>query len=183
VLDFGFPDHHSPPLEQLFRIVASMHEFLKQDPCNVAVVHCIGGKGRTGTVIACYLAYAGIFEDTQSALQHFASMRSAKEKGVTQPSQKRFIRFVTYYLLTVNRYTQYFNLVLSQKFRPYPRTLLLKRIVMRPVPNLSCNSLSPNISCKKIAGCRPVVYVYSTEVYPKELRFSSWTPEQEDAPK
>lgn len=61
MLDFGFPDHHSPPLEMLFRIIGSIHEYLNADPENVAVVHCIGGKGRTGTVIACYLAYSGEF--------------------------------------------------------------------------------------------------------------------------
>jgi len=24
-------------------------------------VHCVGGKGRTGTVIACYLTFTGLF--------------------------------------------------------------------------------------------------------------------------
>ena len=66
-----------------------MHAFLKESTLNVAVVHCIGGKGRTGTVIACYLAYAGLYDSTLDALNHFAQMRSASEKGVTQPSQRR----------------------------------------------------------------------------------------------
>lgn len=50
VFDFGFPDHHSPPLELLFRIISSIHEFLSESESNVAVVHCTGGKGRTGNI-------------------------------------------------------------------------------------------------------------------------------------
>jgi protein-tyrosine phosphatase len=41
ILDFGFPDHHSPPLEMLFKIVLSMHSYLQQNEHNVAVVHCV----------------------------------------------------------------------------------------------------------------------------------------------
>jgi len=46
--------------------------------------------GRTGTVISCYLIFTGYFDDPQEALLHFAYMRSLKERGVTQVSQKRF---------------------------------------------------------------------------------------------
>jgi hypothetical protein len=39
--DFGFPDHHSPPLKTLFEIVWSMHGYLRADRLNVAAVHCM----------------------------------------------------------------------------------------------------------------------------------------------
>jgi hypothetical protein len=44
-------------------------------------------------VISCYLIFTGYFGDPQEALLHFAYMRSMKERGVTQTSQKRFHTF------------------------------------------------------------------------------------------
>ncbi len=37
--DFGFPDHHSPPLDMLFQIILSMDNWLRASDDNVAVVH------------------------------------------------------------------------------------------------------------------------------------------------
>lgn len=42
-------------------------------------------------MISCYLIFTGYFADPQEALLHFAYMRSMKERGVTQTSQKRFV--------------------------------------------------------------------------------------------
>merc|ERR1712183_784207 len=76
VLEFGFPDHHSPPLDMLFKIVLTMHNWITADEQNVAVVHCLGGKGRTGTAICSYLFFAGLFTDPLEALDFFAQKRS-----------------------------------------------------------------------------------------------------------
>jgi len=71
VIDFGFPDHHNPPLDLLFKIIYSMDEWLRKHEDNVAVVHCVGGKGRTGTVIACYLLYSNMVgEDPLKGTSH-----------------------------------------------------------------------------------------------------------------
>ena len=43
----------------------------------------IGGKGRTGTVIACYLLYSGASRSPLQALELFAIKRSAKRKVYT----------------------------------------------------------------------------------------------------
>lgn len=106
ILEFGFPDHHNPPLDLLFEIVLSMARWTQACSGNVAVVHCKvatanvgknsshflqGGKGRTGTVIACYLNFIGLFSDPLEALEFFGAKRSIIEKGVTQPSQRRLI--------------------------------------------------------------------------------------------
>lgn len=106
-VDFGFPDHHSPPLKMLFEIVWSMYEWLRSDKHHVAAVHCMvrsptfasrrspshatsqGGKGRTGTVICAYLIFVNRFQTPDESFAYFATKRSAIEKGVTQPSQKR----------------------------------------------------------------------------------------------
>lgn len=55
----GWPDHHAPPLALLWATCADMHAWLNADEANVAVVHCMAGKGRTGTLIAAYLVWSG----------------------------------------------------------------------------------------------------------------------------
>ncbi|GAM25775.1 hypothetical protein SAMD00019534_089500 [Acytostelium subglobosum LB1] len=93
ILDFPFADHHAPSLNLLFEIVNSLDNWLRADPENVAVVHCKGGKGRTGTIICCYLYYCSHFDTMEQCLKHFAERRSTKHKGVTQPSQQRYINY------------------------------------------------------------------------------------------
>ena len=41
VLDYGFPDHHPPPLHLLFEIIYSIHDWLTKNPLNIAVIHCL----------------------------------------------------------------------------------------------------------------------------------------------
>ena len=49
VLQFGFKDHHGPPLNLLYTVCNAIDSWLKASPDHVAVVHCKAGKGRTGT--------------------------------------------------------------------------------------------------------------------------------------
>lgn len=60
VLDFGWPDHLAPSLERLSSVCRSMKAWLDTDPQHVVVVHCKGGKGRTGCVIAAFMNYSEI---------------------------------------------------------------------------------------------------------------------------
>jgi len=123
----------------------------------------VGGKGRTGTVIAAYLLYSGIFVDPQEALDFFASRRSTIKRGVTQPSQQRYVN--------------YFRDVLSFKSAPYPVTLCLQRIIFRSVPRfctakshlkkssfrLSQRSSSPvNSTIPGTEGCKPCIEIWTT---------------------
>ncbi len=57
---YDWEDHHSPCIEVLFWACKSMYAFLKENMSNVIVVHCNAGKGRTGTMISCFLLYTGI---------------------------------------------------------------------------------------------------------------------------
>src|SRR5690606_11288525 len=79
VLQYFFPDHHAPPLDLLIQIVASIDNWLHASPEHVAVVHCKGGKGRTGVVIACYLRFSGLCETGEQGMELFASTRSSNE--------------------------------------------------------------------------------------------------------
>ena len=44
----------------LLRLMFHLQHWLEAHDDNVAVVHCLAGKGRTGTVIACFLLFEGI---------------------------------------------------------------------------------------------------------------------------
>ena len=153
--DFGFPDHHSPPMDMLFKIVLSMDNWLRASKENVAVVHCMGGKGRTGTVIACYLLYCGLFDSPERALTYFAERRSRISKGVIQPSQLRYVA--------------YFSKILKDRKTPVVNDMRICKVVLQGVPNFS----------KKREGCKPILKVYNVSQLPKRLLYASGDPRDE----
>jgi phosphatidylinositol-3,4,5-trisphosphate 3-phosphatase/dual-specificity protein phosphatase PTEN len=127
----------------------------------VAVVHCMGGKGRTGTVIACYLVYAGIFTDTMAALQHFGEKRSSISKGVVQAAQIRYIIVTYHILMCYARYTRYFGDLIQRKVSPnFKQILVLKSVELSKLPMWS-------------SSCKPMIEIYSAHTYPKKLLFTS----------
>eukprot|EP01107_Rhizomastix_libera_P003109 TRINITY_DN1537_c0_g1_i2.p1 TRINITY_DN1537_c0_g1~~TRINITY_DN1537_c0_g1_i2.p1 ORF type:complete len:725 (-),score=226.17 TRINITY_DN1537_c0_g1_i2:67-2241(-) len=89
----SFPDHHPPPLWMLCKLMTDMDAFLKEGNRNVVIVHCMAGKGRTGTVIASFLLFERQFIQAKDALDFFARMRSQTGYGVTYPSQRRYVSY------------------------------------------------------------------------------------------
>lgn len=118
----GWPDHHAPPLAVLFDAVQSMDSFLSAHPDHVVAIHCLAGRGRTGTVIACYLLYTGVCSTPEEALRFFADRRSRTGEGVAVPSQLRYV--------------DYFYQVLRQGAIPHEQRLVLKRLELQPVPGI-----------------------------------------------
>eukprot|EP01130_Rhizamoeba_saxonica_P002280 TRINITY_DN12118_c0_g1_i1.p1 TRINITY_DN12118_c0_g1~~TRINITY_DN12118_c0_g1_i1.p1 ORF type:complete len:514 (+),score=102.03 TRINITY_DN12118_c0_g1_i1:72-1544(+) len=98
IINASFVDHHPPPLIDLLRIVDSIYKWLNADESNMAVVHCIGGKGRTGTIISSYLLLSGICRSAEDSTRFFARARSRKDKGVTQCSQRRYVGYFEHLL-------------------------------------------------------------------------------------
>ncbi|KAF8041465.1 hypothetical protein BT93_A0156 [Corymbia citriodora subsp. variegata] len=88
---FPFDDNHVPPLQMVKQFCESVHTWLSRDPKNVAVVHCMAGKGRTGLMVCTYLVYIGL--SAEEALQLYAQKRTTNNEGVSIPSQRRYVGY------------------------------------------------------------------------------------------
>ena len=90
---FPFKDHEAPPLNLMMPFCEDAKKYLDEDEKNIIAVHCKAGKGRTGTLIACLLMYMDVFKTSDECLQYYGMMRVANAKGVTIPSQIRYIKY------------------------------------------------------------------------------------------
>eukprot|EP00760_Papus_ankaliazontas_P010500 PhM_4_TR14305/c0_g1_i1/m.45872/K01110/PTEN; phosphatidylinositol-3,4,5-trisphosphate 3-phosphatase and dual-specificity protein phosphatase PTEN len=89
-------DHTPCVLSQLAAVVDdALHHVL--DRGEVVLVHCKAGKGRTGLVVACLLlAHSLRFfgaDGAQRAMDFYGARRTHNNKGVTIPSQRRYVRY------------------------------------------------------------------------------------------
>jgi phosphatidylinositol-3,4,5-trisphosphate 3-phosphatase/dual-specificity protein phosphatase PTEN len=75
VEEHSWKDHHSPSLYLLFTLCESIQTYLRQKDSNTVVVHCLAGKGRSGTAICCFLLFSGQFNTVQEALIYYAAKR------------------------------------------------------------------------------------------------------------
>ena len=88
---FPFQDHEAPPLNLIRPFCEDAKKFLDEDSKNVVAIHCLAGKGRTGTLISCLLLYLGEFDTAADCLKYYGIMRVDNGKGVTVPSQIRYV--------------------------------------------------------------------------------------------
>lgn len=124
VLTFSFPGSPSPPLGLLLKLLISIESWLKADERNVAVVHCLTGRGRTSTVLAAFLCWMGEagFRDLHDTLDYIAQCKHLEASHLTIPSQRR--------------YASYFANMLDG-VRPSQPPLMLQRIIMSQAPRFA----------------------------------------------
>merc|ERR1711902_427976 len=85
-------------LSDMFEFAQLVHLWLRHNPIHCAVIHCKGGKGRTGLMVCACLMYDYRDTTVQEALEYFATMRTnitkgGKLQGVETPSQLRYCKY------------------------------------------------------------------------------------------
>lgn len=90
---FPFDDHGAPPMALVCAFCASAKSWLLGSLENVVVVHCKAGKGRTGVMVCCLLLHLGYHRDADAAIEFYNHRRTRDGRGLTVPSQRRYVRY------------------------------------------------------------------------------------------
>ena len=93
VSKYPFDDHNPPPMPMFLPFCKDVAAWLDADPENVVAIHCKAGKGRTGVMICAFLLYVQEWDDADECMQFYGFARTNNQKGVTIPSQRRFIGY------------------------------------------------------------------------------------------
>lgn len=137
VLEYRFPGLPAPPLGLMFKICTSIESWLDADEKNVAIVHCLTGKGRTAALLACLLTWIGEFASPAEALQYIADRKRISMDYLAIPSQQRYV--------------QYFSNMLDG-VKPRSEHLLLRRVIINSIPNFGSDGTN--------VGCTPYIQLF-----------------------
>lgn len=100
---FPFDDHNVCAFQDIAYFCKDVAMFLAKHPKNVAAIHCKAGKGRTGLMISIFLLYCGEWNTAPEALSYYGFARTHDQKGVTIPSQKRWVNYFGDYMAMSKR--------------------------------------------------------------------------------
>lgn len=134
VCECGWAARRAPLLHNLYSICRDMHSWLRQDPKNVCVVHCMDGRAASAVVVCAFLCFCRLFSTAEAAVYMFSMKRCPP--GIW-PSHKRYIEYVC-------------DMVAEEPITPHRKPVLLRAVTMTPVPLFS----------KQRSGCRPFCEVY-----------------------
>eukprot|EP00092_Neocalanus_flemingeri_P005758 GFUD01006198.1.p1 GENE.GFUD01006198.1~~GFUD01006198.1.p1 ORF type:complete len:598 (-),score=127.12 GFUD01006198.1:1009-2802(-) len=119
---YEIDDHNVPSLDQMFKLVDDVKDWLQsgEGRQRVVALHCKGGKGRTGTMICAILIDKGLFKEAGDTLQYFGQRRT--DLNVS----KQFQGVETYSQI---RYVYYFQKLQQESIREVPSTPLVVKAI------------------------------------------------------
>ncbi|CAI2349943.1 unnamed protein product [Caenorhabditis sp. 36 PRJEB53466] len=120
VITFDMTDHHPPRLELMAPFCREAYEWLEANEANVIAVHCKAGKGRTGVMICAFLIYIQYYRLPRQVLDYYSIVRTKNNKGVTIPSQRRYI--------------YYYNVLREQQLNYFPLRMQLLGVYVEKPP-------------------------------------------------
>eukprot|EP00475_Leptophrys_vorax_P004634 TRINITY_DN12765_c0_g1_i1.p1 TRINITY_DN12765_c0_g1~~TRINITY_DN12765_c0_g1_i1.p1 ORF type:complete len:582 (-),score=169.20 TRINITY_DN12765_c0_g1_i1:39-1739(-) len=143
VARYPIDDHNCPDFKLVLDFCQDVKRYLAIDPKNVAAVHCKAGKGRTGTMIGSLMLYLKLFDTAKESLEFFGEKRIRNKKGVTIPSQRRYVHYFENYLKNYERVG-----------KPFPFDgirVALRRIRISPIPK---GGISPTFKIHRPDGAK-----------------------------
>jgi phosphatidylinositol-3,4,5-trisphosphate 3-phosphatase/dual-specificity protein phosphatase PTEN len=146
---YPFDDHNPPEFSVMKPFCEDVDKWLNENEKNIAVVHCKAGKGRTGLMICAYLLHCKHSPSADEVLSFYGAARTRDQKGVTIPSQRRY---VDYYAAMVKDNLQY-----------SPVKLYLYSFVIDPLPALALPLQQDGYIQFEVRQTR--VRPYTSEVY------------------
>lgn len=157
---FPFRDHNPPSIKVILEFCVDICIYLIRKPKAVALIHCKAGKGRTGLMIVCYLLFTQLCKTPEEAIAHFAKMRTHDNKGITIPSQKRYVKyFYTFLKLNYNnnkkvKNPSYISMIPKIINEQFENSINSKNMIMNYLKDKSY-FISPNIFILKAIRIGP----------------------------
>uniref|UniRef100_A0A665WUM3 Tensin 3 n=1 Tax=Echeneis naucrates TaxID=173247 RepID=A0A665WUM3_ECHNA len=124
VLDTGWMDPLAPNLDQIYSMCATIDNWLQTNEKHVLVLHCRGGKGQLGVLVASYIHFSNMLASAGLSLDHFSMKRFYNDKlsALMTPSQKRYVWML--------------GSMLRGGLRMYPSPTFLLCVVLHRLPKI-----------------------------------------------